>query len=83
MNTYTEGLSYTSKLFLGTFMDSVGDLQGIHYTKEIHDEKPGFAKTLNVQLLNILWTYMCFFNLVIMLNFLTAAISQTYMKVKL
>ena len=81
MNT-AEGFSFTQQLFLGAFLASVGDISHIVYSNEILSEKKdklGFY--FQIQLLNLVWMFMCFFMLVIMLNFIIAVITSTYVRV--
>lgn len=76
-----EGLSFYQMILLGTFESSVGDLTHVVYRPYLKREKNTTAKMVNVQLLNFVWMIQCFFLLVIMLNFIIAVITSTYVRV--
>ena len=77
-----QGLTFSEKMFLGTFLISVGNLTRISYEPLLLKGYSPFAKWLNVQAANFFWFFECFVLLVLALNFLISVIFNTYMLVK-
>lgn len=74
-----ESVGFFFKAFLQAFRTSIGELGTPKYEDSIPNQDTVKGK-LNVYLIWIIWYFMCFFDLVVMLNFIIAVISEAYDK---
>ena len=72
------GMNSAVIVFMGSYRTSIGDIQEPAYDKWIEGDHGPVERGFIVAAIWIIWLMTSFINLIILLNFLIAVISQVY-----